>query len=69
MVTQYGAFSGIVYACLKYAGHPEAAETVGIHTGLDVPHKYPWSDSTAWRPPGMFYVSLCSSLSRLASIF
>jgi hypothetical protein len=40
MITQYGAFSGIVYACLKYAGHPEAAETVVIHTGLDVPPKY-----------------------------
>jgi hypothetical protein len=26
-------FSGIVHACLKYAGHPEATETVVIHTG------------------------------------
>jgi hypothetical protein len=40
MVTQYGAFSGIVYACLRYAGHPEALETVLRHTGLDVPPKY-----------------------------
>jgi hypothetical protein len=36
MITQYGAFSGIMHACLKHAGHPEAAETVVRYTGLDV---------------------------------
>jgi hypothetical protein len=60
----------MMYACLKHTGHPEAVETVVRHTELDVPHKYPWSDSTALRSPGtMYYISLCSSLSRLASVF
>lgn len=58
MITQYGAFHGMV--CTFEACGSPSAEIVVRSTGFDVSPEYFWSDPSALCS-GMFYVLFCST--------